>query len=877
MMDLPAGPKKIGKYDVLSVLGRGGMGVVYKAVDSRIKRMVAIKMMTSDAAKDPDYLKRFYREAQSTGALQHPNIVVVYDLGEEEGNPYLVMEYLEGITLDKIVSARTPLSLYEKLNIIVQVLDGLAYAHQRGIVHRDVKPQNIMVLRDRTVKIVDFGIARMGPTGLTRTGQVIGTISYMSPEQINAQAVDGRSDIFAAAVVLYELITCALPFEGRDTTSTIMKILQEPAPPLQEKAAIPHPEELEKVLHKALDKNRDERYQLASDFEMELAQVRDRLKHGMIADYLSRGKSALERGELVSARELLQQLAKIDPQHPEGRELLQQAQEKLLQQQRHDQVRQLSAEALEALQHGSCDDALALAEQALGLDKNNSELQGLRNRIQEAKFKKDSIEAGLRRAAAAQQAGELEAAQRAVEEALAVDPGHPQAKALQAAVLKLRDEQTRARQLAQLIDNARLNMQSRCYTVASDLLRQARSIDPENLEVQVLLREAQEAHTEETARRQVEALTRMVEEALAIGDRQTAEEKCKEALQLAPADVHLLQLRRQAEQLRDAAAQKQAAEQAVEQARALVNAGKTAEALAAMEAARKQFPSDARIASVLAALQPAVDREKNEKLKREYLAKAQAALDAHDYAAALEILKAAGTALPEAPEIERLRKFAEEELARQPAPSPPPAAAADPGLLREMGKTLGKAQQLAAGGRVAEALQLLETNAAVFGKNADFQQVLAELKALASRPPAAVKPVAARAPEAPKKGGSKALLTVFAVLLVLAGLGAGAYWVKGRRAATKMVVAADTAYIEVYAVPWGTVTSVASTDGSVSRALNDATPVRLSVPPGEYKIVVTGPSGQEQSQIIKVADDAPASYQPVFGEVDVQQIISGSK
>jgi serine/threonine-protein kinase len=877
MMDLPAGPKKIGKYDVLSVLGRGGMGVVYKAVDSRIKRMVAIKMMTSDAAKDPDYLKRFYREAQSTGALQHPNIVVVYDLGEEEGNPYLVMEYLEGITLDKIVSARTPLSLYEKLNIIVQVLDGLAYAHQRGIVHRDVKPQNIMVLRDRTVKIVDFGIARMGPTGLTRTGQVIGTISYMSPEQINAQAVDGRSDIFAAAVVLYELITCALPFEGRDTTSTIMKILQEPAPPLQEKAAIPHPEELEKVLHKALAKNRDERYQLASDFEMELAQVRDRLKHGMIADYLSRGKSALERGELVSARELLQQLAKIDPQHPEGRELLQQAQEKLLQQQRHDQVRQLSAEALEALQHGSCDDALALAEQALGLDKNNSELQGLRNRIQEAKFKKDSIEAGLRRAAAAQQAGELEAAQRAVEEALAVDPGHPQAKALQAAVLKLRDEQTRARQLAQLIDNARLNMQSRCYTVASDLLRQARSIDPENLEVQVLLREAQEAHTEETARRQVEALTRMVEEALAIGDRQTAEEKCKEALQLAPADVHLLQLRRQAEQLRDAAAQKQAAEQAVEQARALVNAGKTAEALAAMEAARKQFPSDARIASVLAALQPAVDREKNEKLKREYLAKAQAALDAHDYAAALEILKAAGTALPEAPEIERLRKFAEEELARQPAPSPPPAAAADPGLLREMGKTLGKAQQLAAGGRVAEALQLLETNAAVFGKNADFQQVLAELKALASRPPAAVKPVAARAPEAPKKGGSKALLTVFAVLLVLAGLGAGAYWVKGRRAATKMVVAADTAYIEVYAVPWGTVTSVASTDGSVSRALNDATPVRLSVPPGEYKIVVTGPSGQEQSQIIKVADDAPASYQPVFGEVDVQQIISGSK
>jgi serine/threonine-protein kinase len=201
-MDAGSTRKQIGKYDVLEVLGRGGMGVVYKAMDSRIKRLVAIKMMTGEVAKDPDYLKRFYREAQSTGILQHPNIVVVYDLGDEEGNPYLVMEYLEGITLDKVIAARSELLIYDKLNILIQVLEGLAYAHQRGIVHRDIKPQNIMVLRDRTVKIVDFGIARMGNTGLTKTGQVIGTITYMSPEQINAAAVDGRSDIFSAAVVL---------------------------------------------------------------------------------------------------------------------------------------------------------------------------------------------------------------------------------------------------------------------------------------------------------------------------------------------------------------------------------------------------------------------------------------------------------------------------------------------------------------------------------------------------------------------------------------------------------------------------------------------------------------------------------------------------
>ncbi|HEX7961336.1 MAG TPA: serine/threonine-protein kinase, partial [Terriglobales bacterium] len=224
---------KIGKYDVIDVLGEGGMGIVYRAVDNRIGRLVAIKMMTGGYADNPDLLKRFYREAQSAGSLQHPNIVIIYDLGEEAGNPYMVMEYMPGEPLDKIIDIRRPMSIVDRLGIIIQVSSALNYAHQHGIVHRDIKPGNVMVMPDGSVKILDFGIARVQDKSMTKTGQIIGTINYMSPEQLKGQVVDGRSDIFSAGVVLYELLSGSLPFETGDTASTIHKILHEPPPPLK--------------------------------------------------------------------------------------------------------------------------------------------------------------------------------------------------------------------------------------------------------------------------------------------------------------------------------------------------------------------------------------------------------------------------------------------------------------------------------------------------------------------------------------------------------------------------------------------------------------------------------------------------------------------
>ena len=227
-----AKPSRIGAYDIVDLIGRGGMGTVFRGMDPRIGRQVAIKMLTV-AEQDPDILARFYREAKYTGSLQHQNIVTVYELGHQDGIPYLVMEYLEGMSLEAMIGSGRPIPVAEKLGIILQVCSGLTYAHKHNLVHRDIKPANIMILGDGTVKIVDFGIALLGHSQLTRTGHVVGSLNYMSPEQLNGNVeVDARTDVYSTGVVLFQLLTGVLPFEGGSTAATLRKIVQDPPPSL---------------------------------------------------------------------------------------------------------------------------------------------------------------------------------------------------------------------------------------------------------------------------------------------------------------------------------------------------------------------------------------------------------------------------------------------------------------------------------------------------------------------------------------------------------------------------------------------------------------------------------------------------------------------
>ena len=260
----------IGRYQLLERLGQGGMGVVYRAHDTLLERTVAVKVISAPIDQNADLRERFFREARSAGQLSHRNIITIHDLGEHEGQPYLAMEFLEGQDLQERMVSPQKLSVRRKLDIAIDICEGLDYAHVHGVIHRDIKPANIFVTDGGMVKILDFGLARLVTSELTRSNMMMGTLNYMAPEQIRGERVDHRVDIFSAGVVLYELFGGKRAFEGDSFASTLYKILQESPTSLRELDPT-LPIELIQIVERALAKPRDDRYQHTSDMLRELA------------------------------------------------------------------------------------------------------------------------------------------------------------------------------------------------------------------------------------------------------------------------------------------------------------------------------------------------------------------------------------------------------------------------------------------------------------------------------------------------------------------------------------------------------------------------------------------------------------------------------
>ena len=264
---------KIGKYEIISILGKGAMGIVYKAKDPDIDRDVAIKTirfdLISEKAEKEDMMKRFMREAQAAGKLQHPHIITVYDVGREEDLTYIVMQYIEGESLQSKIATHEEYSIGNIITMMNNLCSALDYAHDHGVIHRDIKPANILIDEQEKPFLVDFGVARVETSTLTQTGTTVGTPSYMSPEQVMGKHLDKRSDIFSLGVILYELITGRRPFEGDNITTVIYKIVnEEPAHPSELKKNLPAG--FEKVILKSLAKNPEDRYSTCQEFATDL-------------------------------------------------------------------------------------------------------------------------------------------------------------------------------------------------------------------------------------------------------------------------------------------------------------------------------------------------------------------------------------------------------------------------------------------------------------------------------------------------------------------------------------------------------------------------------------------------------------------------------
>src|SRR5271170_724843 len=287
-MALTAGAK-LGPYEILSPLGAGGMGEVYRAKDTRLDRSVAIKILPSHLSENPESRQRFDREARTISSLNHPNICTLHDVGHQDGIDYLVMEYLEGQTLaDRL--AKGPLPIEQVLRYGIEICDGLEKAHRSGVVHRDLKPGNIMLTKTGA-KLMDFGLAKASvaaaasgltanltsPPGshpLTAQGTVVGTFQYMSPEQIEGRDADARSDIFALGAVLYEMVTGKLAFEGKTAATAMAAVLEREPAPISSMQPMTPPT-LERLIKTCLAKDPDERWQTAHDVKLQLKQIAD--------------------------------------------------------------------------------------------------------------------------------------------------------------------------------------------------------------------------------------------------------------------------------------------------------------------------------------------------------------------------------------------------------------------------------------------------------------------------------------------------------------------------------------------------------------------------------------------------------------------------
>jgi eukaryotic-like serine/threonine-protein kinase len=463
---MTSSPTIIGRYEIRGRIGQGGMGVLYRAWDPRLERQVAIKLLIGD---NPELRERFAREARSAARLRHPHIVLIFDVGEHEGQPFIAMEYIQGQTLGEMINARAGLSLVRKLELIEELCDGLAFAHRTGVIHRDIKPANAMVDANGALKILDFGIARLTESsGMTQSGMLIGTLNYMSPEQVMGREIDNRSDIFAVGALFYELLACRQAFPGGLQNGILNRILQGQREPVETVCPGLDPDVV-RVVDQALELDPERRYQDLTVMRKDLQRVRFRLEQSLTEP------TGLNRPQRRSAPVAPTPVATPSPSPRRT------AAREDLERRRTTQIEAKLEEAKRAFAAKDFDTALALSEEALLLDADHARAIELHDQSRTALDERHANEL-LDGADRERRLGALTAALSIIDRADAIFPTLPRAIELRNAIdgeLRAREEaRRRAERVRQAVDLASASFDAGQFTQAIAAADQALALDP---------------------------------------------------------------------------------------------------------------------------------------------------------------------------------------------------------------------------------------------------------------------------------------------------------------------------------------------------------------------------------------------------------------
>jgi tRNA A-37 threonylcarbamoyl transferase component Bud32 len=642
----------MGKYEVLEELGSGAMGVVYKARDPIINRLVALKRIKANVADSPALLERFYREAQSAGSLQHPNIITIYEMGEEGGVPFIAMQLVDGQNLGNLIAQRAPIPLSLKLVYAVEACRAFAYAHKQGIIHRDIKPGNVMVSKEGAVKVVDFGIARVLENSKTQTGMLIGTFAYMPPEIFNGERADERSDIFSFGVLLYELFAYTRPFPGEIPASLMQSICMKEPIPLRE-VAPECPPELEAVVHRTLVKSVTERTQSMEDLLLELDPICKSLQAQTSADLVAKAKALVQDREFTRARELLVQALQVDFTNRPARALLDEVNADLKRILIRPKVEKHVNAGRAFLGEGRVQEAQLEAESALKLDSHFEPAEELLRLVQQEIGRAKLISEWLQASGERLAEGLPEEAEAFLSKIQEIDPANRQAAKLQEQVLEEKATRQRRIHLLETMQQARTLWMQQKYEDCIDLLTSLQKDFGDEEEVQKLLVTAREDRAEQHKRQTLERVRTL----LAAGSYSECKPLLTGLCAQFPSDDEILNLW---EQVRKEEAEQRKLE-ALKEARNLLAARCYEDCLLLLASLKSEFPEENEIVKLV----ESVHADQEAEQKEQGLKEARSLLASQRYDECRLLLTGLQGEFPADPEIPRLLDSLREEQAEQ--------------------------------------------------------------------------------------------------------------------------------------------------------------------------------------------------------------------